>query len=142
MISQLVKNEQQLQDAYSVRKKVFVEEQKVPLELELDEFEESSHHFVIYEGSTPIGAGRFRILGNVGKVERICVLHNFRGRGIGELMMDSIHSFASEQDTIQTLRLHAQVQAIGFYEQLGYKIVSDEFLDAGIPHRTMEKPVS
>lgn len=132
--------EDQLQDAFSIRKAVFVEEQKVPIELEIDEFEDQSTHFVLYDGLTPVGAGRFRILDQIGKVERICILSSHRGNGSGKLIMQSIEKFATIQN-IKTLKLNAQTYAIPFYEKLGYKVVSDEFLDAGIPHKAMVKTI-
>lgn len=132
--------EDQLQDAFTVRKKVFVEEQKVPIELEIDEFENNSTHFVLYDQLTPVGAGRFRILDGIGKVERICILSTYRGNGAGTLIMQAIEQFAIGQN-IATLKLNAQTYAVPFYEKLGYKVVSAEFMDAGIPHKTMMKAV-
>jgi len=136
----IVNNQTQLEDAFSVRKKVFVEEQHVPMEEEIDQFEDSSTHFVLYDDSTPCGAGRFRLLDGVGKVERICVLRSYRGTGAGKKIMEAIEEYASSRK-IASLKLNAQTQAIPFYEKLGYEVVSDEFLDAGIPHKTMKKNV-
>ncbi|MBS4193676.1 GNAT family N-acetyltransferase [Lederbergia citri] len=135
------KTEAQLQEAFYIRKTVFVEEQKVPYELEIDEFENVSDHFVLYSGSTPIGAGRFRLLDGKGKIERICVLLANRGSGSGKILMDAIENHAKEKG-IGILKLNAQTYAIPFYEKLGYSVVSDEFLDAGIPHKTMEKNIT
>ncbi|WP_108670003.1 GNAT family N-acetyltransferase [Peribacillus acanthi] len=134
----IVENNQQLEDAFSVRKTVFVEEQQVPEEEEIDAFEDDAKHFVLYDGETPVGAGRFRVLDGIGKVERICVLSSHRGKGAGNLIMDAIESYAFEQG-IQKLKLNAQTQAIPFYEKLGYEAVSEIFMDAGIPHKTMVK---
>lgn len=134
----IVENDQQLEDAFSVRKTVFVDEQQVPEEEEIDAFEDEAKHFVLYDGETPVGAGRFRVLDGTGKVERICVLSSHRGKGAGNLIMDAIESYAFEQG-IQKFKLNAQTQAIPFYEKLGYEAVSEIFLDAGIPHKTMIK---
>lgn len=134
----IVENEQELQDAYSVRKTVFVEEQNVSVEEEIDEHEESATHFVLYDSATPIGAGRFRVLDGIGKVERICVLKDYRGTGAGKVVMNGIEQFADGQG-IGSLKLNAQTHAIPFYSKLGYEVVSEEFLDAGIPHKTMKK---
>lgn len=79
--------EDQLQDAYAIRKKVFVEEQHVPLEIEIDDHENDSSHFVLYDENKPVGAGRFRILNGKGKVERICILPSYRGKGAGLKVM-------------------------------------------------------
>ncbi|MEH6943498.1 GNAT family N-acetyltransferase [Bacillus sp. JJ722] len=138
MIVEIVNNQQQLEDAYSIRQKVFIEEQQVDAEEELDEHDQTATHFVLYDDNKPIGAGRFRLVDGAGKVERICVLANVRKAGAGKLIMNKIEKYAKDQQIAQ-VKLNAQTHAIGFYENLGYKIVSEEFLDAGIPHRTMTK---
>lgn len=132
--------EKEQNDAYLVRKVVFVEEQNVPLEEEIDQYEQDSTHFVVYDQHDPIAAGRFRIIDGYGKVERICVLSSYRSKGVGKLLMDMIESVSSDKG-ISKLKLNAQTHAIPFYERLNYHVVSDEFMDAGIPHRTMEKLV-
>ncbi|WP_054635143.1 GNAT family N-acetyltransferase [Thalassobacillus sp. C254] len=129
-----------MSDAYNVRFNVFVEEQKVPEEEEIDEFEEEAVHFVAYDQDKPIGAGRFREVEGVGKVERICVLADYRHTGAGRLLMEAIEAFAKEQRV--NLKLNAQTRAKGFYEKLGYHVTSGEFMDAGIPHVEMKKPCS
>ncbi|MBM7622047.1 putative GNAT family N-acyltransferase [Bacillus tianshenii] len=138
---QLVENEQQLEDAYSVRKTVFVEEQLVPIEEEIDEFEAEAAHFVLYENDQAIGAGRFRVIDGFGKVERICVLPTHRiAKGSGRKIMNFIEGYALSKG-ITSLKLNAQTHAEGFYSKLGYQTVSDIFLDAGIPHVTMIKKI-
>ncbi|MBD3109887.1 GNAT family N-acetyltransferase [Bacillus sp. AGMB 02131] len=135
----IVQNQQQLEEAYTIRKKVFVEEQNVPMEEEIDEFEMDAVHFLLYsEHDQPIAAGRFREADGYGKVERICVLAEQRRTGAGKYIMESIAAYA-EQNGINKLKLNAQTHAIRFYESLGYEVVSEEFMDAGIPHKTMVK---
>ena len=135
----IVTNEEELQQAYQVRKIVFVDEQKVPVEEEIDHLEEESTHFLVMnEHDEPIGAGRFRIVDNYGKVERICVLPQARSTGVGRSLMEAIEQHALSQG-LEITKRNAQVQAIPLYKSLGYGIISEEFLDAGIPHRTMKK---
>ncbi len=135
----IVKSEQQLQQAFEVRRKVFVEEQGVPEHIELDEFDATAIHFIVYNGDHVIAAARIREYEpKVGKVERVCVLPEFRGKRIGILIMNAIEEYAIEHNFTK-LKLNAQSYAIPFYEKLNYEINSPEFLDAGIPHRTMEK---
>ncbi|WP_342512906.1 GNAT family N-acetyltransferase [Sporosarcina sp. FSL K6-1522] len=127
------------ENAFSVRRKVFVEEQGVPLTLELDEWDSTAIHFVVYSDETPIGAGRLREINDgIGKVERVCVLEEYRGKHLGNLIMQALEEHA-QQNNFKKIVLNAQVQAIIFYEKLGYSITSPEFMDADIPHRTMEK---
>nr|WP_239558736.1 GNAT family N-acetyltransferase [Peribacillus deserti] len=127
-----------MQQAYSVRKEVFVEEQNVPLEEEIDQYEADSTHFLLFINDKPAGAGRFRILDGIGKVERICVLSSARQKGAGKAIMDGIEEYAKQQE-ISKLKLNAQTHAIPFYEKLGYEVSSEEFMDAGIPHKSMAK---
>jgi predicted GNAT family N-acyltransferase len=134
----IVSNEEQLKDAYLVRKIVFVEEQQVPVEEEIDQYESDAVHFVLYQDSQPTGAGRFRLVDGYGKVERICVLKERRTGGSGKAIMNKIEEYA-KQKGINKLKLNAQTHAIPFYSKLNYEVVSEEFLDAGIPHRTMVK---
>jgi predicted GNAT family N-acyltransferase len=68
----------------------------------------------------------------------MAVLQEWRRRGVGRALMDALISIAAERRA-QRLVLHAQVQAIPFYQALGFRIVSDEFTEAGIPHRRMER---
>ncbi|WP_338753603.1 GNAT family N-acetyltransferase [Bacillus sp. FJAT-52991] len=130
--------QQERNDAFDIRKLVFVEEQNVPLELEIDEYEDSSTHFVLYNEGQPCGAGRFRTKDGLGKAERICVLATVRGKGAGQLIMNALEDVAKEQH-LPGVILSAQTQAIPFYEKLGYEIISEEYMDAGIPHKTMKK---
>lgn len=138
VILKIVENEKELHDAYSVRTTVFVDEQNVPMEEEIDQFEDEATHFVLYDETTPIGAGRFRVVDGYGKVERICVLKEARKTGAGKMIMTGIEKFAIENG-LRKLKLNAQTHAIPFYAGLGYEVASEEFMDAGIPHKTMIK---
>jgi predicted GNAT family N-acyltransferase len=136
----VVENEKELEDAFSVRRTVFIDEQNVPAEEEIDELENEATHFVAYLEDTPIAAGRFRVVDGYGKVERICVLKEARKTGSGKAMMNEIEAYARNNGQ-HKLKLNAQTHAIPFYAGLGYEVVSEEFLDAGIPHKTMIKNI-
>ena len=132
-------SEQERESAFTVRKKVFVEEQGVPLTMEIDEHDTSADHFVVYDGPKAIAAGRIRtIASEVGKVERVCVLKEYRGQHLGVLIMNALEEHAKKTG-IHKILLNAQSYAIPFYEKLGYAVTSPEFMDADIPHRAMEK---
>lgn len=126
-------------DALIVRCAVFIDEQGVSEEEEIDAFEQTSIHFVLYDDDKPIATGRFRTIDDVGKIERICVLPAYRGRGLGKRIMEAIEQYATKHVT--KVKLNAQTHAEPFYKQLGYETVSDVFLDAGIPHVTMVKTI-
>lgn len=131
--------EQQLKDVFAVRQEVFVREQGVPQDEEYDEHDSTASHVILYDGDTPIGAGRTRAVDNeIGKMERVCVLAPHRGSGAGKLIMAELEA-AAKRKGLQKAKLHAQTHAEGFYKHLGYETVSDVFLEAGIPHVVMVK---
>ncbi|MEG0258539.1 MAG: GNAT family N-acetyltransferase [Lysinibacillus sp.] len=137
----IVENKKEYDDAFTVRTTVFVKEQGVPVHLELDEHDKTATHFIIYDHEQPIGAARLRIIENgVAKVERVSILLPYRGKKLGVLIMNEIEKHAAHL-VLHTLKLHAQSYAIPFYEKLGYTVTSPEFMDAGIPHRSMEKNI-
>lgn len=128
------------EDALTVRKTVFVKEQGVDEEIEVDEHDETAIHLAAYDDSgEPVGAGRFRTLDDqTGKVERIAVLADYRGRGLGRAIMARIEAIAREE-SVERLVLHSQTRAAPFYERVGYERVGEEFEEAGIPHVEMRK---
>ncbi|PYZ93334.1 GNAT family N-acetyltransferase [Salipaludibacillus keqinensis] len=130
--------EQQLKDVYNIRRQVFIVEQGVPEEIEVDDQEKASIHFVAYEEERPVGAGRMRVMDLTAKAERVCVLSDDRSRGIGALIINKMEEVARENE-LELLKLNSQIQAEDFYKRLGYETVSDTFYDANILHVTMQK---
>ena len=138
----LAQTEQEKELAFNIRKKVFVEEQGIPLHLEIDEYDQTATHFIVLEDDyLPIAAARIREIElNVGKIERVCVLPAHRRKHLGVLIMNALEQHA-KQNGWKKLKLNAQTNAIPFYEKLSYQVTSPEFDDAGIPHRAMEKEI-
>jgi predicted GNAT family N-acyltransferase len=137
---EVVTDDIQLKDAFTVRSKVFIEEQNVPEEEEMDQYESESIHFVVYGGTVAIGAGRLRFVEDYAKVERVCILKEYRGTGVGKVLMEKMEEVASEKN-FHKLVLHSQTHAEKFYSKLGYESYSDIFMDAGIPHVAMRKGI-
>ncbi|MCA0983777.1 GNAT family N-acetyltransferase [Halobacillus yeomjeoni] len=133
-----VTSQKEKDDAFHVRRVVFIDEQNVPEEIEIDAYDDHSIHLVGYENDKPVAAGRLRFVEGYGKLERICVKKNCRGRSYGKEMILFMESIVRNEGFNKT-KLNAQIQAEKFYESLGYVTVSEEFLDAGIPHVTMTK---
>lgn len=128
-----------LEDALLVRRAVFVEEQGVPEHRELDGRDDTATHFVAYDGERPIGAARLREYDAArAKVERVAVMPDERGQGLGRDLMAAVEDHAATEGYDEVM-LHAQVPVVAFYETLGYEVTSEEFEDAGIPHREMRK---
>ncbi|CAH8769792.1 GNAT family N-acetyltransferase [Paenibacillus dendritiformis] len=138
-----VKSEGQLQQCLEIRKEVFVEEQQVPLEEEIDELDhldaESNHILITVDGQVA-ATGRIKWLDETtAKMQRIAVLKPFRGSGIGRSLMVALEQLARSMGAEKSV-LDGQCQAEGFYHSLGYVTVSEEpFYDAGILHVRMEK---
>ncbi|SDQ89325.1 GNAT family N-acetyltransferase [Virgibacillus salinus] len=141
MIVKVVETNDQRQQAYNVRTVVFVDEQNVPAEEELDEFDEQAIHLIGYDNDKPIAASRVRFVDSYGKLERICVLKDQRGKSNGAKMIESMEAIIKNEGYGKA-KLNAQTHAIDFYQRLGYKTISGEFMDAGIPHVTMVKELN
>lgn len=134
-----VSSEAEFEAALAVRRTVFVEEQGVPEHREIDGKDDEATHFLATEDGDPVGAARLREYGDgVGKVERVAVVEPRRSEGLGRDLMDAVEATAVDRG-YEELVLHAQVPVVAFYERLGYEITSEEFEDAGIPHREMRK---
>ncbi|SFA82881.1 Predicted N-acyltransferase, GNAT family [Lentibacillus halodurans] len=138
MIIKAVETPQEKEQAYSVRTTVFVDEQHVPPDVEIDEFDKQAIHLIGYEAGVPIAASRVRFVDSYGKLERICVLKDQRGKSHGSRMIQAMEDIISKKGYVKA-KLNAQTHAIDFYQRLGYDVVSEEFMDAGIPHVTMTK---
>lgn len=131
----------ELDDAFDVRREVFVEGQDVPEEIEMDGEDEAAVHFVIYDGESGDAVGTARLRppeDGVAKPERVAVREAYRGQGLGQKLMSLIEAEARSQGC-ELSALHAQTHVIDFYDDLGYEVVSEEFEEAGIPHVEMEK---
>ncbi len=129
------------EDAYAVRRTVFVDEQGVDEELEYDEHEDHATHFVAYDGDEPVGAARLREPEDgLGKVERVAVLESRREQGVGEALMRAVEAEA-RAGGLTKLKLHSQTRAAGFYRSVGYERRGEEFEEAGIPHVKMCKAI-
>lgn len=126
-------------DALSIRKKVFVEEQKVPLELEIDELEDKTLHVVGYVNNKAVATARiYEKSPKTYKIQRVAVDSGLRGQRLGIQLMQEVARYSTELGG-QTMVLDAQDYAIPFYKKLNFYITNSEgFLDAGIPHHSME----
>ncbi|MFE2601082.1 GNAT family N-acetyltransferase [Streptomyces sp. NPDC059396] len=136
---------------FAVRKEVFVVEQRVAEDIEYDGRDEQALQVLaVHDDGTPLGTGRLlygpeaadRTGGDpaVGSLGRLAVTAAARGRGVGAALVRAIEDAARELG-LAVVDLHAQSHALGFYERLGYEAYGPEFMDAGIPHRSMRRAV-
>ena len=134
----------ELEKAFQLRIEVFVHEQGVPLEDELDSFDclnAACDHLLIYQGNEAVGTGRIRIVDGIGKLERIVVKKEARKDGIGKTIVTALEEIAKEKGLTKT-KLHGQKHAENFYQKLGYTSASDIFLEDGIEHLIMIKEIA
>lgn len=141
MIIKIAETNKEINDAFYIRKTVFVKEQHVPLSIEMDDYDNEAIHFIGYLNDVPILAGRLRFVNDYGKLERICVLKEHRGKSFGKHVIQKMESTVKRHGYDKAV-LNAQEHAIDFYKKLGYHVISKPFIDAGIPHVTMEKHIA
>lgn len=123
----------------TLRHQVFVIEQGVPVEEEVDNEDPHAQHFLVYENNQAVACARLVTLSqHTAKIGRFAVLPENRKRGIGLHLLDFILATAKANGS-NTVTLSAQLSAITFYEQRGFNCNGDIFLDAGIEHKTMQK---
>lgn len=121
--------------AAPIRFAVFVEEQRVPPEIELDEMDERCVHAVAFEGGRAVGTGRLLPDGHIG---RMAVLKAWRGRGIGARLLERLVEEARRRGDREAA-LSAQVHALPFYRAHGFVEEGPEYLEAGIRHQAMRR---
>ena len=123
----------------ALRREVFIEEQGVAQALEQDGRYGEAHHILARLGGVPVGCARILIKGNTGKIGRVCVLKSRRGQGIGLALVEACLVHLRGAEGITRAELGAQTQAMGLYARLGFTAYGEEFLDADMPHRMMER---
>lgn len=123
----------------AVREDVFIREQHVPAELERDDVDSASFHVLARTlDGMPIATGRMTPNGAIG---RMAVLHDWRKRGVGTLLLRSLLDVARTRG-LHDVTLHAQRAAVPFYQKHGFAIEGDEFEEAGIPHVSMRRGIT
>jgi predicted GNAT family N-acyltransferase len=132
----------ELEECFRIRELVFIVEQNVPIDIERDEYDATAIHFLAFDNDEAIGTARVVLKdnGHTAKIGRVAVLPSRRGEGIGKGLIMEIEKSSVLRD-VNDFRLDAQVQALSFYERLGYEAYGKEFSDADIMLRSMLKPV-
>jgi len=123
-------------EARRIRELVFVREQGVPLELEWDEQDPRCDHALAYAADDlAVGTGRLLPDGHIG---RMSVLKEWRGKGVGGLLLQALLEQARLRRHTRA-RLNAQTDAAGFYRRYGFEVEGPEFMEAGITHVPMQR---
>ncbi len=129
-------DKEQFKTACSIRKKVFVVEQKVEPELEFDEFEDVCLHYLFYVNKKPIATARWRNIGDKIKLERFALLKEYRNSGYGSALLDEVLKDVKKENKL--IYLHAQLKAVPYYSRKGFIKKGEIFEEAGIQHYYME----
>jgi predicted GNAT family N-acyltransferase len=122
--------------AFAIRMRVFVSEQGVPRDIELDDDDQHAIHFLATTGGRPVGTARLVMHGNKAKIGRMAVLKKYRRKGIGSALLKRGIAAAKSRGA-RKIFLYAQVPVIEFYEKMGFRCVGPVFDEAGIAHRQM-----
>ena len=126
--------------ARAIRLTVFCDEQGYLPHREFDQEDETALHVVVYDGEAPVATGRIlKESDDVFYLGRIAVKKEYRGRQAGRFLMETLMDISKGRGA-QTFKLGAQVQARGFYEKLGFRVVGDTYPDDHVAHVPMERP--
>jgi len=125
--------------AAAIRRSVFVEEQGVDEDLEFDDGDDEARHFIARVDGEPAGTARVRLIdAETAKIERVAVLPEHRGHGVGRRVMAAAHEHARDRGRSRAV-LHAQTRVAEFYESIGYEELGPVEDPTGIPHVEMER---
>ena len=138
LIIKKVSSSEAIQKCINIRMTVFVEGQNIPVEEEIDSKDDKCEHYLLEADNSPIGTARIRYIDNTAKIERVAILNSYQGNGLGRKLMEYIINDLRKSNNVNKAKLGSQTYAVPFYEKLGFKVCSDEYMDAGIPHKDME----
>ena len=135
----LVTSDKELKGAFKVRKQVFIDEQGISEDIELDGHDKEALHMVVKDGERVIGTARVLFLdNNQAKIERMAVLKPFRGKGIGREIISFLNKELRNKQ-IEQIILHAQCSVSPFYKSCGFEETGLPFWEAGIKHIKMQR---
>jgi predicted GNAT family N-acyltransferase len=124
----------ELEVARAIRRTVFIEEQAVPAEVEVDGLDAAAEHFLARLGSLPVATARARHTARGWKIERVAVLAAARRLGVGRVLIQHVLASAPEGALVY---VHAQESALGFWQSAGFVVEGSSFEEGGISHRRM-----
>ena len=130
-----VDDKKEFDKVIDIRKTVFVEEQNVPLDLEIDGLDSIAKHVIAYFNEEPVGCARLRIDERV-RLERVAVLKQYRYRGFGKQIVNYVLDYC-KNNNLGKIYFHSRIDTVDFYKKLGFKIRGKKFFEAGIEHVEM-----
>jgi predicted GNAT family N-acyltransferase len=137
----LATGDDELQEAFEVRRQVFILEQGISEDLVFDGHDREALHMVVKDGQRVIGSARVRFLAdNQAKLERMAVLKRYRRKGIGKEMLLFLDTVWKDKQ-VQQVIIHAQLEVVPFYKLCGFDELGLPFQEAGIKHIKMRKQI-
>jgi len=134
----ICKSKDEILDHFLIRKIVFIDEQYVSIEEEFDLVEKDRVMFLVYYDNKAIGAARLKLDPKKSKIERVCILKEYRNKGIGKKLIDDMIKYCHDNNAFN-IHLGAQTHAISFYEKCGFTQYGELYYDANITHYNMKK---
>jgi predicted GNAT family N-acyltransferase len=134
-------NSSEIDEALELRRRVFVGQQGVTLDADRDGLDPTALHLVAVDDGRVIGTCRLVFDGPLARLGRMAVEDDYRGRGLGAAILTEAEQQARAAGS-ERIRLHAQIAARSLYERGGFVVQGQEFMEEGIPHLTMEKPLA
>lgn len=132
----VIDSSQEFLKVVSIRSIVFIHEQSCPYLEEVDGLDNEAQHILGEIDSEPFACGRIRYINDYAKLERIAIRKQWRKKGYGDALVKFMIEEANRQGVFK-LKIHAQTQALRFYEKLCFKPYGEQFLEAGIKHVKM-----
>jgi len=133
-----VKDKKEMDLVHEIRREVFIKEQGVPEELEMDDLDQDAVHVIAYADGMPAGCGRMIFNGDKAKIGRVAVRKSMRRTGIGTGICKLLIAIAKDS-CVHSICINAQITAVDFYSSLGFEREGDVFFEAGIKHVKMVK---
>jgi predicted GNAT family N-acyltransferase len=137
----LASSSSEVDEALELRRRVFVGQQGVTLEADRDGRDAEATHVVAVDAGHVVGTCRLVLEDGLARLGRMAVAADWRGRGLGGALLTEAEAQARTVGATR-IRLHAQLAARSLYERGGFEVTGEEFLEEGIPHLTMEKPLA
>ncbi len=131
-----IANEQEKQLVFALRLEVFVKEQNVPSQIELDEEDAHALHIIAIDNGITVGCARIILSENDAHIGRLAVKKEYRKKNIGFQICKFIIDYCNNKG-YKNIWLNSQIGAKGFYEKLGFKPQGETFFEAGIEHIKM-----
>jgi predicted GNAT family N-acyltransferase len=137
----LASSSSEVDEALELRRRVFVDEQGVTVEADQDGRDREALHIVAFDRGRLVGTCRLVFDDGIARLGRMAVERDQRGRGLGAAILELAEREARAAGA-ERIRLHAQTTARSLYERSGFRVEGDDFVEEGIPHVTMEKPLA